>query len=196
MSLGWCTTWWSLSLALQPMTFGSVYRCLLFRTLFVLGKMSFPTIVRSLLHKFPIKELSYYTVWLKVPQRGHKLLCCCRGGVGRARGTHSCAESGLNKGSQRSPLQRVVLLPSFKGSELYLAWKQLKRNTGWLTFTNSNAGKKWMWNCRVRIFLLVVTAAPFIYRDSVNVMNYYTNEDSFHVSAKDRITVQGKVQNF
>lgn len=47
-----------------------------------------------------------------------------------------------------------------------------------------------MWNCRVRIFLLVIIATAFIYRDSVNVMNYYTKEDGFHVSAKDRIAAQ------
>lgn len=39
-------------------------------------------------------------------------------------------------------------------------------------------------------------ATAVIYRDFVNVMNYYTNEDSFHVSARDRIAGQGKVQNF
>lgn len=47
-----------------------------------------------------------------------------------------------------------------------------------------------MWNCRVRIFLLVIIATAFIYRDSVNLMNYYTNEDGFHVSAKDLIAAQ------
>ena len=39
-------------------------------------------------------------------------------------------------------------------------------------------------------------ATALIYRDFVNLINYYTNEDSFHVSARDRIAGQGKVQNF
>lgn len=75
----WCTTWLSLSLAFQPMTFGSVYRRLLFSALFVLGKMAFPTIVPSWLHKFPIKELNYYSSMALCPLWQVKS-CCAKGG--------------------------------------------------------------------------------------------------------------------
>lgn len=46
---------------------------------------------------------------------------------------------------------------------------------------------------RGRQNLLTIIAKAFI---TGNVINYYTNEDSFHVSAKDSIVAQGKVQNF
>lgn len=40
-----------------------------------------------------------------------------------------------------------------------------------------------MWNCRVKQLLTVAIA--FFYRDSVNVLNDITNEDVFHVSARE-----------
>lgn len=50
----------------------------------------------------------------------------------------------------------------------------------------------WGWGGE-RQNLLTIIATAFI---TGNAMNYYTNEGSFHVSAKDCIAVQRKVQNF
>lgn len=58
--------------------------------------MSFPTIAPSWLHKFPIKELSYYISMPLGPLQTSQIAVLLQGGgAGRARGTHFHAESDL-----------------------------------------------------------------------------------------------------
>lgn len=99
---------------------------------FFLGKISFPTIVSSWLHNFPMKELSCCTSMAFGPWWRTEVAVRLQGADERARETHSYAESGLREALKGAHYKEHSSCLYLKGvSELYLAWKQLKINTGW-----------------------------------------------------------------